>query len=149
MADRLSGIVLFILSLIMAYLSWKLPLGGFKRPGPGLYPLLLSLVLASLVLLLFVSSWRESPARRSEPIPASKENLKKVLYILGILLVYAFFFESLGFLFSTCLFFLLLKPVVDKKWGYIIIGAILITLSSYLIFDVLLQSQLPKGFLRI
>ena len=148
MADRLSGVVLLVLSLTMGYLSWKLPLGSFQRPGPGLYPLLLSLILAFLVLFLLASSGLKKSVIISENIPTSGKYPKKVFYILGSLLVYAFCFESLGFLFSTFLFFLLLKPVVEKKWGYVIIGAFLVTFFSYLIFDILLQSQLPKGFIK-
>lgn len=149
MTDRLSGVVLLVLSLTMGYLSWKLPLGSFQRPGPGLYPLLLSLILAFLVLFLLVSSGLKKSVKTSENNPTSEKNPKKVFYLLGSLLVYAFCFESLGFLFSTCLFFLLLKPVIEKKWSYVILGAILVTFLSYLIFDILLQSQLPKGFLKL
>ena len=69
----------------------------------------------------------------------------KVLYVLGILLVYAFFFPLLGYLLSTFLFLLLLNPVIEKKWSFVLAGALLVTLASYLVFDVLLQAQLPRG----
>jgi hypothetical protein len=68
-----------------------------------------------------------------------------MFYILGSLLVYAFCFEKLGFFISTFFFFLLLKPLVQRPWGYVLCGSLLVTGISYLIFDTLLQSQLPKG----
>jgi putative tricarboxylic transport membrane protein len=126
----------------MIYLSWKLPLGSFRRPGPGLYPLLIAAILGSLTLYSFISTWTERGK-----LPQNKWDLKKVSYILGILLVYGVCFESLGFLLSTFLFFLLLKPIIQKQWSFVLIGAILVALSSYFIFDTLLQSQLPKGIL--
>jgi putative tricarboxylic transport membrane protein len=142
MSDRWSGIFLFILSILMMSLSWKLPLGSFRRPGPGLYPLLIAVILGSLTFYLFISSWLEK-ARDSQ----NKWDLKKIFYILGILSVYGFCFEPLGFLLSTFLFFLLLKPIIQKQWSFVLIGAVLVALSSYFIFDILLQSQLPKGIL--
>jgi hypothetical protein len=36
--------------------------------------------------------------------------------------------------------------VLGKKWSYVLTGAALATIISYLVFEVLLQSQLPKGF---
>jgi putative tricarboxylic transport membrane protein len=142
MSERWNGMVLFILSILMIYLSWKLPIGSFRRPGPGLYPLLIAVILGSLTLYLFISTSLEKVKIRR-----NKWDLKKVSYILGILLVYSVCFESLGFLLSTFLFFLLLKPIIQKQWSFVLIGAILVALSSYFIFDTLLQSQLPKGIL--
>ncbi len=70
---------------------------------------------------------------------------KKIIYVLGVLLVYAFFFSILGYLLSTFLFLLLLKPVIEKKWSFVLAGALLVTLVSYFVFDVLLKAQLPRG----
>jgi putative tricarboxylic transport membrane protein len=130
----------------MAYLSSKLPLGGFKGPGPGFYPLLVALILILLSILLMISSWFEKPrtAEKKEGM-----DIKKVYYILGALLIYAVSFQRLGFLLSTFLFFLLLKPVVEKKWSFVIIGSFLVTLASYFFFQILLKCTLPEGILGI
>ena len=143
--DRLSGIVLLVFAALMAYFAWKLPLGTFQRPGPGFFPLFLAFVLAPLALLLLISSRMAPPAKGEETVHQPGRERKKILYILGSLLVYAFCFDKLGFLSSTFLFFLLLKPLVQKPWGYVLSGSLLVTGLSYLIFDILLQSQLPRG----
>jgi putative tricarboxylic transport membrane protein len=140
MSDRWSGVVLFALSILMLYFSWRLNLGTFRRPGPGLYPLLIAAILGSLTFYLFISTWLKK-ARN----PQGEWDLKKIFYVLGILWVYGFCFERLGFLLSTFLFLILLKPIIQKKWSFVLIGAALVTLSSYFIFDTLLQAQLPKG----
>ncbi len=147
--DRWCGIILLLFSSITAYWAWKLPLGSAHRPGPGFFPLLLSLVLAFLAFLLFIAPWIEKPSEKPAEAQARRREAGKPLYILGILSIYAFSFQGLGFLLSTFLFLLLLKPVMGKKWPYVLTGALLVTIISYLIFEVLLQSQLPKGFLGI
>jgi hypothetical protein len=148
LADRLSGVVLLVFTALIAYFAWKLPLGTFHRPGPGFFPLFLALVLGALALLLLTSSLMVmpvKPVKQEEKVPPHKRELRKIFYILGSLLVYAFCFDKFGFLISTFLFFLLLKPLVQKPWGYVLSGSLLVTVISYLIFDTLLQSQLPRG----
>ena len=149
MGDRWAGILIFVASLVMAYEAWKLPLGVFRRPGPGVYPLLLSLLLAFLAFLLLILSYFKKNITESYNLSFSLKDLKKNIYISVLLLIYAFLFARLGFILSTLLFFLLLKPLIMKSWGFVIVGAISISLLSYLIFDVLLQSQLPKGIFGI
>lgn len=145
LADRLSGIVLLVFTALMGYFAWKLPRGSFHRPGPGFFPLFLALVLGALALLLLISSWMAMPVKQEQKVQPDKSDLRKTFYILGSLLVYAFCFDKLGFLISTFLFFLLLKPLIQRSWSYVLGGSLLVTGISYLIFDTLLQSQLPKG----
>jgi hypothetical protein len=139
--------VLLVFTALMAYFAWNLPRGSFHRPGPGFFPLFLAIILGALALLLLISSWMAMPVKKKEEVQPEKSDLRKTSYILGTLLVYAFCFEKFGFLISTFFFFLLLKPLVQKPWGYVLCGSLLVTVVSYLIFDILLQSQLPKGFL--
>jgi hypothetical protein len=145
-ADHWCGIILLLFSLLTAYWGWKIPLGSAHRPGPGFFPLLLSFILAFLALLLLITSWIEKAREKSGEVPLSRREARKPLYILVILSIYAVSFQGLGFLLSTFLFLVLLKPVLGKKWSYVLTGAALATIISYLVFEVLLQSQLPKGF---
>ena len=143
MTDRLTGITLFLSSLVMTFLSWQLPLGRLSRPGPGMYPLLLALILGVLSFILFLRPSQRRPSGEAEEERGRRKT--KVVYVLGVLLIYAFFFPLLGYLLSTFLFLLLLKPVIEKKWSFVLAGALLVTLASYLVFDILLQAQLPRG----
>jgi len=146
-ADRLSGALLLVFAALMGYFAWKLPLGTFHRPGPGFFPLFLAFVLGPLALLLLLSSLMAVPVQKEKKVHPPKGDRRKIFYILGSLLVYAFCFDRFGFLISTFLFFVLLKPLVQKSWGYVLSGSLLVTVLSYLIFDTLLQSQLPRGIL--
>ena len=147
--DRWCGIILLVFSFLTAYWAWKIPLGSAHRPGPGFFPLLLSFVLAFLAFLLLIAAWIEKLRAKPAEAPLTRREARKPLYILVVLLIYAASFQGLGFLLSTFLFLVLLKPVVGKKWPYVLTGAVLATILSYLVFEVGLQSQLPKGFLGI
>jgi putative tricarboxylic transport membrane protein len=146
MIGHLNSLFLLFLSVGMAYLSSKLSLGSFKSPGPGLYPLLVALILTFLSTLLLISSWfaGRRAAEKNEQMA-----IKKVGFILGVLLIYAVSLQWLGFLLSTFLFFLLPKPAVEKKWSFVVIGSLLAALASYFFFCILLKCVLPEGILRI
>jgi len=75
---------------------------------------------------------------------------KKVISVLISLLLYSYFFTTLGFLLSaTILLVFLFKAVEPQRWRVAILGAVSSALVAYLVFYVWLGSQLPKGFLEI
>jgi len=72
------------------------------------------------------------------------------LYVLIILLGYAFFLKTLGFLICTFLFVFFIYEVVEPwKIRRGILIALLSTIASHLIFQILIKAQLPRGFLGI
>jgi hypothetical protein len=57
--------------------------------------------------------------------------------------------EKLGFIPTTLLLFIFLLGVVEKKkWFFTISTSVVVTALTYLIFEIWLKSQLPKGFLE-
>ena len=50
--DRLSAILTVLFSALAACLALQLPIGKVGRPGPGIFPLVLSIVIGLLGLLL-------------------------------------------------------------------------------------------------
>ncbi len=76
------------------------------------------------------------------------KSLIKVSPVLILLVLYAVLLDTLGFLIVTfLLIFLLLEVIYRRKWWVGLITALAGSLGSYLIFQVWLQSQLPKGLL--
>ena len=58
--------------------------------------------------------------------------------------------EWLGFIIVTLLLFLFIIGVVEKKkWIFAVAVSVAVTLFAYLVFEVALQSQLPKGLLGL
>jgi putative tricarboxylic transport membrane protein len=75
---------------------------------------------------------------------------KNSFLILASLLAYAVLLPNLGFFFCTTLFIaFLLRAIVPHRWVVVITIGLLTAFASYLIFEVWLKAQLPKGPLGI
>ncbi len=75
-------------------------------------------------------------------------NWKGTCYVVAALLIYAALLEKVGFLiWTTLLLIYLFRAIEPQKWKLAIGLAILASLLSYLVFDRLLEGQLPRGFL--
>jgi putative tricarboxylic transport membrane protein len=144
--DRLSGIFILLFAGVTLLWGLKLPVGRMSKPGPGLFPLLLSGIIALLAIFLISKSY----ASRKAPAPVAQEkpaNRWAVLYLLGDLCLYVFLFRPLGFILSTFLCLLLLKPVLQKKWSLVLIGSLVVSLTFFFFFFYLLKVELPMGIL--
>ena len=63
--------------------------------------------------------------------------------------LYAILMEKIGFIPVTLMFFLIVLGLIEKKsWVYTILVSLAVTVAAYLLFEVWLKSQLPKGLLE-
>lgn len=117
--------------------------GNFSRPGPGLFPLLLGVLLILFsVISFFTSNPEKVPKVSGVLIPRS------VLYVIGILFGYRFSLPILGYSLSTLLLFIiLLKIVGGQKWFVTMAWSLFITITSGLLFIRWLDVPFPKGIL--
>ena len=142
--DRLSGILFLIFSGVTIYLALRLPMGRMGKPGPGIFPLLLSVVIGFLALSLLLGNLRSKGELGTEERPVPKWRL---VYLLGDLCLYVFLLRPLGFLISTWIFLIVLKPIIKKKWIPVLLGSLFISASFFFFFNYLLKVELPMGIL--
>jgi len=142
--DRVSGILFLIFSGVTIYLALGLPMGRMGKPGPGIFPLLLSVVIGFLALSLLLGNLRSKGELGTEERPVPKWRL---VYLLGDLCLYAFLLRPLGFLISTWIFLIVLKPIIKKKWIPVLLGSLFISASFFFFFNYLLKVELPMGIL--
>jgi len=142
--DRVSGILFLIFSGVTIYLALRLPMGRMGKPGPGIFPLLLSVVIGFLALSLLLGNLRSKGELGTEERPVPKWRL---VYLLGDLCLYAFLLRPLGFLISTWIFLIVLKPIIKKKWIPVLLGSLFISASFFFFFNYLLKVELPMGIL--
>ncbi len=142
--DRISGIFILLFAAATLFWGWKVPIGKISKPGPGLFPLLLSGIIAVLAVVLILKSYasKKSPEAGVQEAPA---NRWAVLYLLGDLCLYVFLFRPLGFIVSTFVCLVLLKPVLQKKWSTVLTGSLIVSLSFFFFFFYLLKVELPLG----
>lgn len=145
--DRISSLILLVFSFLVCVESYRLPvgIGSWHDPGPGFFPFWAGVIMGVLSFLAYLKALRT----KGEDIGPwySQEKWKKVLWILVILVAYAFVLERVGFVVSTfLLLFVLFRVVETQRWGLAIGGSLAVTILSYGIFDRWLRLQLPKGF---
>jgi putative tricarboxylic transport membrane protein len=146
--DKKSSLVWFFFSLLVILGSTKYSFGVLSRPGPGFLPMLCGITMASLSLMVFLRAvWQEKKGAKIKGEAFLTSRWPKIVTVLIFLLAYWFFLETLGYLVMTFIFIILVLKVVDPgSWRSALIEAVGAAVFSYLLFEVWLQVQLPKGF---
>lgn len=146
-ADRISGFFWLFFSIFIAIEAKKLGLGTLHAPGPGFLYFWASIALGLMSIIILMRAWigKINP----EESIFGKQNLSKILLVLISVFLYAFFMEKLGFIPITLLLFIYLLGFIEKKkWYYTLFVSVIVTAAAYLVFEIWLKSQLPKGILE-
>jgi putative tricarboxylic transport membrane protein len=148
-ADRISGAFWFLFSLFISFESYKLGLGTVRQPGPGFLFFWIGIVIAILSWVVILTSFKKQSIEEFRVSVFEGSNIAKLLLVVGSLFIYALLIEWLGFLIVTLLLFIFLLRIIEKKktW-FAVLVSLAITAFSYLLFELGLQSQLPKGLLE-
>ena len=131
--------------------AYRLTVGGFHSPGPGMFPFFLGLALCGCSLPIVIRSLR----RKSGPPPEgkelwNKERLRQVILVTIYLVAYALLLARIGYLLTTfIIFFFIFKTMGTLKLRTIFIILILMVTISYYVFAVLLEVPLPLGIWNI
>jgi putative tricarboxylic transport membrane protein len=141
--DRICGILVFLLGSAILWQGRNLAIGSLRAPGPGFFPNLVAITMMILSFFLII------PRRRGNGEPISPQSAFRVLILFLALLAYSFALEYLGFsLVSFLLMTYLFKTFSDsQKWYVAVSWALLSVGFAYVLFDILLGSNLPKGIL--
>ena len=143
--DRILGLVLLLVALVWLWLAFTFIPGarGAGETGPRAFPVLLGVVLAGLGIALALN-----PGPAGEPVaPVTRRELVIVAGTIGVLVLYAFLLERVGFLIATPV------AIALTMWGLVRarsatrIAALAIgfTVGCWAIFDALLGTPLPRG----
>ncbi len=152
MQDRDSYSSLFWLALGagVCYGGYDLELGTLHDPGSGFMFFWVGLIMVGLSLFIFLQGVRKGADAPGIKGMFSGLQWRKVVYVLIALSLYAYVFNSLGFILSTVLLLIFLfKAIEPQRWSVAILGAVVSSVAAYVVFQVWLGSQLPKGLLGI
>jgi putative tricarboxylic transport membrane protein len=147
-ADRISGIFWLIFSALVIIESYRLGLGTLHQPGPGFLFFWASIALGSMALVVLIRAWISQKAGEPKISIFGTQNTRKIILVLLSLFLYAILMETLGFILVTLLLFIFLMGIIEKKklW-FTVFVSLVVTVIAYLIFEIWLKSQLPKGLL--
>jgi len=139
--DRISGGVVFCLGVCILWQGRHLSVGSLHGPGPGFFPVLLAAVLMILSLFLILPK-----GKKEENSSFFSGSVKRVLMMFVALLFYFALLEFLGFLIVSILFMAFsFIAIAYYRWYSALLWAFVSIGLTYLLFEVLLKSNLPKG----
>lgn len=138
------------IGFLLSISASRYPIGNMIKPGPGLLPLVLGIILIFFSLIIVGKTWRSfHPIEEAREMPL---NLKlrgwiKIGYTVSIMFFAALLFEQIGYLLTVFLliFFLMLGAEL-KSWKRILLVAFCTAAGVYLVFVLLLNQPLPRGF---
>jgi len=142
------GIFFLLFSFLVCYEAFCLPLGSFRKPGAGFFPLFLGIILG-LLSLIFVLIKTFGQTDRINPLRSQKAG-KRVSVTLGVLILYGVLFPLMGYLLSTFfLVFYFLRIAYPKRWLFCTILSVMISVLFYFGFQTMLRIHLPEGIFGI
>ncbi|UCZ53195.1 tripartite tricarboxylate transporter TctB family protein [Bacillus shivajii] len=159
MGELLTGLFLFILSIIIYFQSGDFPSLNETHLNAGSFPKLIAMLLALLSLLLMIKKAKELIKKKAELSEMNvKDYLKELLieyklvfFTLIVLFLYISIMPFIGFIISTIIFIIVTGLVISskKKKDSIILSvtAVVITLSAYFFFQNVLHVRFPSGLL--
>jgi putative tricarboxylic transport membrane protein len=147
--DRAASLLFLLTGIYGLFFSIQLPMGKWNEPGPGVFPIVLS-----ILLLISGVSWfilgKRGAVEQSQAEKADWRDivnaLSTPLKIVGITALFVLAFNRVGYLAASSLYIFALLFVVSR---YRVIISILLALSigigSWYFFEKVLSVQLPKG----
>ena len=144
--DQWSSTVWFLLGLAVCLGSLQYKMGSPASPGTGFMPFLTG---AAICFFSGAGLIHATLRRREGEVwtsPLQGVRWKNALVILTSMLAYALLMVPLGFFLTTTLFIaFLLRAITPQRWSVVAVCSLLTAVASYLLFEVWLQAQLPKG----
>ena len=141
--DTVAGAIVLFIGLAIVWQATRLRLGTFTVPGPGLFPLLIGCVIVLLAICLLIF-----PAGSGDSRGFAWARLRKVLPVYGSLIAYFIILEWVGFAVASFGLLLYLSIAIGKQRIVgALVRAIIMTGLSYILFELVLKTPLPKGFL--
>lgn len=131
------------LGILVCYGASQLGLGSVTEPGSGFIFFWSGLILVILSLIALAESLRSSEEIAQE---TGGVNWAKIGLVLLALVLYAFFFERLGFVATTFVLLMFLLRWIERiTWARSLGVASAAALGSFAIFELWLNIRLPKG----
>jgi putative tricarboxylic transport membrane protein len=149
-SDRWLGPAISVLALAWMALVYALVPAGTTdvEPGPRGFPVLLGVVMLAVGLLMTASglaSARGSKGDQEKPVTGREVSV--VAATFGILMLYAFLMDKLGFLIATPIAVLLMMVGILRMLNWLFVGLMTagITAACWLLFVKLLGAPMPQG----
>lgn len=127
--DVIGSLVLIGVSIFVCMGAIRMSLGSFRSPGPGLYPLILGLILGIFAILLGLSVLFRHDGQEKRTSTVS--NMGQVWAIIVTLLIYSALLPLAGYSVATLLLLASLFQIGGiRSWIYSGLLAVIFTLTT-------------------
>ena len=123
---------------------------GTGVPGPGLWPIIISVVMIACSVILLLRTWRLPPEKNTK-VDVTGSGPRRVYITMAALVVYVILLQPLGFIIATtALEFAFIKWFSGKGWLVSFLIALAITVVVYFAFQYLLSVPIGSfGIIRL
>ncbi len=147
--DQAMGLVWVLFGVAVAGWSSTFPFGGMANPGPGYLPLACGVLLAALgAVLLFKSIPATSEGTQRQRMFPRGAAAWRVSGTVASMAMCAGLMNFIGFVSASFLMALILmRGVGSMKWRSAVLYALVYSVGCYVLFKMVLKTQLPAGIL--
>lgn len=134
-------------ALVAAVSALALGFGSLAEPGPGFFPCVVGLVLAASGARTGVSTLRRTVGAPGAP-PLGRSGVRRVLFMLASFVVWLLLLPAAGYVAATFVVAIAMSRTVGLEgWIRPLILSAVLAVALYLLFDVFLYVDLPRGIL--
>ena len=150
-AWQIACIAFLALSIFMIVLSFEYPYHDKLGPGPGFFPVWLSVITGALSLALFFqTTWGKSATDATAGHFPERQGFVRIMVIMVALVACLALLDPLGFRISLFLFLLFLPFGLGmRNWWVILIFAVAGSFGIFHVFYYWLKVPLPMGVFGI
>lgn len=151
--NELTGVISLILGLFYLVITLRLPtvMVG-DQVGPKVFPGIVATIAIVCGMILFITErfqTKSSKEKFSWDFTRQKDVYIRIVMTIATGLLYGFILDSLGYIISTTVFMLLVMFIINSSKRLVEnIGiSLLFSVTTYVIFAILLKLSLPRGIL--
>lgn len=147
---QITGLVFLLLAAFLGYHAWRLSYYTPLGPGPGFFPLWISILLALLAAFVFLQATFRQPAALPGDFFAPASGYRRIAAILIALFAVANLMPTLGFRLTMLAFYLALLSLLGRRHPLeTLILALIGSFGTFYVFVELLSQPLPIGIFGI
>jgi hypothetical protein len=145
--ERGGSLIFLAAGLYGLVFSLGLPLGRWNEPGPGVFPLAISVLLCVSGILWFIRGSKKGERSGIAVRQGPFQQFSTVIRIVGLTALFIGMLELAGYLVTSILYlFALFFWVSRYRVRFAAMLAITCGAGSWFFFEKLLTTPLPKGF---
>jgi len=149
--ELIGGIVIFLFGAVTTLLSLSMPIGTFRTPGTGMFPLILGILLMFLSGLFLLRLFLKTQATREKSSTVEiLGSSRQLILFFGTMVLVTLFFNRLGYPLSSFLLMLALLRILGlRSWKFNLPVSFITAIVCYFLFVQWLKIPLPKGWIGI